>query len=534
MRSPWRLPTRGRSGWWPLVLVFVAGTLLHGAALAQPTPLRGGTLVVGIEQLPGHLNPAITTDGAVHAVADSIFSGLIRLDDQATPLPDLAVGWEVSPDARTYTFHLREGVRWHDGTPFTAADVKFTFEHALLLYHARTRGGLEALLDGIETPDEHTVTFRFRQPYAALLQRLDGTEAPILPQHVYGQVPDLQRAPQNLHPIGTGPFRFVEYVADDRVVLERFADYFQPGLPYLDRLVFRAIPDANTRLLALERGEIDVVTGVPGSELERLASDPELAVQTTNSGPGGGFCVMTVAFNLQRSQFQDVRVRQALAHAVDRGQLLEQVLFGNGQVATGPISSKLVSVYSDDVPIAGYDPELSETLLDEAGYPRGADGVRFDATFLHFPTFAKYGEVLRQQLASVGVRLELVALDRAAFVTRVFEHREFDTAIISYCNNTDPSIGVARTVVSSNIGNVPFSNAAAYANPEIDLLFQQASEEADPGTRAELYRRAQRILVVDAPYLWLVETRMATAYRAQVRGLEPWRGALAERAWLDR
>lgn len=534
MRCPWHLPRPGRSMWLQLALALGVCTLPYGVALAQSAPQRGGTLVVGIEQLPGHLNPAITTDGAVHAVADSIFSGLVRLDDRAAPLPDLAIRWEVSPDARTYTFHLREGVLWHDGAPFTAADVKFTFEHALLLYHARTRGGLEALLDAIDTPDEHTVVFRFRQPYAALLQRLDVTEAPILPQHVYARVPDLQQAPENLHPVGTGPFRFVDYVPDDMVVLERFAGYFQPELPYLDRLVFRAIPDANTRLLALERGEIDVVTGVPGSELERLASDPELGVQTTNSGPGGGFCVMTLAFNLQRSRFQDVQVRQALAHAVDRGQLLEQVLFGNGQVATGPISSQLASAYSDDVPIAAYDPELSETLLDQAGYPRGADGVRFEATFLHFPTFAKYGEVLRQQFARVGVRLELVALDRSAFVTRVFERRDFDTAIISYCNNTDPSIGVARTVVSSNIGNVPFSNAAAYANPEIDLLFGQAAEQADPTARAALYRRAQQILVADAPYLWLVETRMATAYRAQVRGLEPWRGALAERAWLAR
>jgi len=527
-----------------VLLPLVALALLGAPALAQDAlgnenpgheaPKRGGTLVIGIGQNPGHLNPAISTGSEVHAVADSLFNGLVGLDDQANPYPDLARAWEVSDDARRYTFHLHAGVRWHDGEPFTSADVAFTFQQVLLRYHARTRTGLAGRLERIETPDDLTVTFVFREPYAPFLQQLNVTEAPILPRHVYASVADVQNAPENLAPVGTGPYRFVEYVVDDRVVLARNDDYFKPGLPYLDRLVFRVIPDANTRLLALERGEVDFIGGLPAGELDRVDALPEVTVFTPNSGSGGGFCVMTMSFNLERERFADLRVRQAFAHAIDRQQVLDQVLFGRGRVASGPIHSQLAFAYSDDVRAYPFDPALAESLLDEAGHPRGADGTRFAATFLHFPAFAKYGEVLRQNLAQVGVQLELVALDRAAFISRVFEQRDFDTNVISYCNNSDPAIGVARVYVSSNIGNIPFSNAAAYVNPEVDRLFAEAASQADVAERGRLYAEVQRLLVDELPVLWLVETQFSAAGRAEVRGLAPWSGSPAEAAWIAR
>jgi peptide/nickel transport system substrate-binding protein len=503
------------------------------AAAASSSPVAGGTLIVGIGQNPAHLNPGISTGSDVHAVADSMFNGLVALDDNAVPSPELAERWEVSSDARVYTFHLRRDVRWHDDVPLTSDDVRFSFERVLLEYHARTRGALAGALAGIDTPDDHTVVFRFHEPYAALLQQLNVTEAPILPRHVY-EVDDLTNAAVNLRPVGSGPFRFVEYVIDDRVVLERNPDYFRADLPYLDRLVFRVIPDDNTRLLALERGEVDYVGGVPAGEIERVEALPELTLHSVDSGAGGGFCVMTMAFNLERGAFTDTRVRTAFAHAIDREQLLEQVLFGNGRVATGPIHSGLSAFYTDAVSTYAVDPERAEALLDAAGYPRDANGTRLSATFMHFPAFGRYGEVLRQNLARIGVTLELVPLDRAAFVARVFEQRDFDTAIVSYCNNADPSIGVARVYVSSNIGPIPFSNAAAYRSEDVDRAFASAATLADPAERALHYHEAQRILSAELPYLWLVETRFTAASRAAVQGIEAWKGSPAERAWLAR
>ncbi|MFN2323753.1 MAG: ABC transporter substrate-binding protein, partial [Trueperaceae bacterium] len=515
-----RLPHRALA----LGLALALALALVAGAHAQGDPTPGGTLVIGITTSPGHLNPAISTGSEVHTVADSIFNGLVSLDDQALPRPDLATAWTVNDDATVYTFTLAEGVRWHDGAPFTSADVRFTFEQVLLRYHARTRSGLEGRLAGIDTPDDRTVVFRFTEPYAPLLQQLNVTEAPILPRHVYEGVADVTTAAANLAPIGTGPFRFVAFDADEQVVLERNPDYFKEGLPYLDRLVFRIVPDATTRLLALERGELDFVSGVPASEAERIAASPALTSYAPNSGPGGGFCVMTMTFNLERELLADRAVREALAHAIDRQQLLDQVLYGAGRVATGPIHSGLASFYTDDVAQYPFDPQLAARLLDEAGYPVGADGVRFTFDFLHFPAFAKYGEVLRQNLAAVGVGVELVALDRAAFVTRVFTQRAFDTGVVSYCNNTDPAIGVARVYLSSNIGDIPFSNAGAYANPEVDRLFAEAATLADPGERAERYAAVQQVLTAELPYLWLVETARLSASAALVRGLEPWNG----------
>lgn len=513
-----------------LTFVLLVGMLAHG--LAQDDPVPGGTLVIAAGGDPGHFNPGITTGFEVHSIADSIFNGLVGLDDNANPVPDLAVRWEVSDDARVYTFHLADGVAWHDGEPFTSADVKFTFEEILLQFHSRTKAGLEGILESIETPDDQTVVFTFTEPYAPFLQRLNVTEAPILPRHIYADVEDIQTAAANLSPIGTGPFVFDEYVIDDRVILQRNPEYFKDGLPYVDTVVFRVIPDVNTQLLALEQGEVDYIWRVPGAEIERLQDD-DVRLYSVNSGPGGGFCVMTLTFNLDREIFQDVRVRRAIAHSIDRQQLVEQVIFGQGRAATGPISSQMEFAYSDDVTMYAHDYEEAASLLDQAGYAPGDDGTRLEMNVLHFPGFAKYAEIIRQNLANVGVDVEQIPLDRSAFIPRVFGDRDFDTNIISYCNNTDPTIGVSRMYVSTNIGDIPFSNGAGYVNPEIDELFDEASKTADQDERGEIYAEIQRILTRELPYWWLVETKFTAASGANVHGLKAWSGHLAEEAWLE-
>ena len=177
---------------------------------AQSPPARGGTLVVAIVADPGHLNPAITTNGATHAASELLYNGLLGRTERGEPMPELAESWQVEQGGAVYRFRLRAGVRWHDGAAFTAADVKFTFEEVLLKLHARTRASMGAVLAGIDAPDERTVVFRFKQPYAPLLAQLDATEAPILARHVY-QGSDPQTNPANVTPIGTGPFRFVSY-----------------------------------------------------------------------------------------------------------------------------------------------------------------------------------------------------------------------------------------------------------------------------------------------------------------------------------
>ena len=501
-------------------------------AMAQPTPARGGVAVIVVPADPGHLNPAISTGSHVHAVADSVFNALVELDRNLRPQPDLAQRWTISEGGTVYTFHLAPGVRWHDGMPFSSADVKYTFEEVLLKHHARTKSGLGNMLAAIETPSPDTVVFRLRKPYGALLQLLNVTEAAILPRHLY-QGTDPLTNPVNLRPVGTGPFRFDSYKTDQQIVLTRNPNYFKPGLPYLDRLVIRVIPDDNSQTLALLSGEADYLGSVNPTDVERLRARSDLTTMQTAFGTGGGNCILTLGFNLDRPAMADLRVRQAIALASDRAQMLKDVQFGLGKVPSAPISSGLTWAHAaGSLDRYAMAPQRAIELLESAGLKAGADGVRLTIDVLHFPTFSRIGEVLRLNLAKVGIRVVQKPLDRAAFIEAVFAKRAFDTNIISYCNGADPDSGVRRMYVSDNIGSVPFSNAAAYRNPEVDRLFAQAAQSDNYDERGRTYAAIQRIVAADLPYWWLVETVGTSAWRERYQGFQPWSGQVAERAWM--
>ena len=512
-----------------LAFVFLLGC---AAAVQAQTPSRGGTAVIVVQADPSHLNPAISTGSHVHAVADSLYNALVELDRDLKPQPDLALRWRVSEGGTVYTFTLAPNVKWHDGTPFTSADVKFTFDEVLLKHHARTKAGIGAVIASIDAPAPDTVVFRLRKPYGALLQLLNVTEAPILPRHLY-QGSDPLTSPANLKGVGTGPFKLESYRTDQQVAMVRNPDYFKPGLPYLDRLVFRIVPDANAQTLALLAGEADYLGLVNASDVDRLRARSDLTLAQTAFGTGGGNCINTLGFNLDRKALADLRVRQAIAHAIDREQILRDVQFGLGKVPGAPISSGLTWAHAPGT-LARYTPSLPRAaeLLDAAGLPPGADGVRLTLELLHFPTFNRVGEVIRQNLAKIGIRIVQRPLDRAAFVDAVFTQRAFDLNIISYCNGADPDSGVRRMYMSNNIGSVPFSNAAAYRNPEVDRLFALAAETVNLDERSRHYAEVQKIVAADLPYWWLSETVVTTAWRSRTQGWQPWSGQIAERAWM--
>ncbi len=510
-------------------------------------PTRGGSLVVALTEDPGQLNPAVTTSGATHAAAELLYNGLLSVDDEGNPVPELAADLpEIEGDGEVYTFELRDDVTWHDGEPFTSEDVKFSFEEVLLNFHARTAASMGPALDAIETPDDNTVVFRFKRPYAPLLQQLDVTEAPIIPMHVY-EDGDPTTNPANSEPVGTGPFRFASYDEGSEIRYERNPDYFKEDLPYFDDVVLRIIPDPATQLLALENGEVDWLSGVPGPDLERITTDPALETAETTWNPGGSNCIMTMSFNLERPIFGDQRVREAIAHAIDQQQFLDQVLFGQGAVAEAPISSGIPWAHSEEVELPQFDLDEAERLLDDAGWTRQGDGPRVaqdvegvsDGTelafdFLHFPNFSKYGELVRAQLRETGIEVTQRPLEPEAFAPAVFEDRDFDTNVISYCNSTDPELGVRRMYDSSQIGPGPFSNSSAYSNPEVDRLFDEAVEEIELSTRGEIYSEIQDVVADDLPYFWLVETISTRAYSADCTGFKFNNGLFAEAAYCER
>jgi peptide/nickel transport system substrate-binding protein len=255
---------------------------------------------------------------------------------------------------------------------------------------------------------------------------------------------------------------------------------------------------------------------------------------TTPAGPGGAFCIDTLIFNLRKPPFRAQEVRQAFAHAINREQILAQVRFGRGRVATGPIASMLAWAYAPQVPRYAYDVAQAVELLDRGGYPAAPTGPRLRVVFVHASPFAKTAEVIRENLGRLGVEVDLQTLEVNAANERIFIKQNFDLAIGSYCNGPDPEIGVTRAYVSSNIKPIPFANGAAYQNPQTDALFHRAARTIDLAERAQLYAQIQDILVREVPYWWLIETEGTRAYRKGIHGLRLWAGDLLEQAWIER
>jgi peptide/nickel transport system substrate-binding protein len=491
---------------------------LCGAA-AGDGPEHGGTVVVAVSSDPGGLNPAITTQGGLQLICGSIFSGLVAQDFDLNPVPDLAQSWEVSPDGRVYTFHLDPDATFHDGAPVTSEDVKFTFEELLMKYHSRTRTSIGDKLARITTPDPHTVTFEFTRPYAAFLQLIDVTNSPVMPKHLFEGTDPLTNR-HNSAPIGSGPFKLQEWVKGDHVALIRNENYFKKGKPYLDRVVFKVMPSSATAAIAFENGEADFFLNPSPLDTVRFKSNPDVVV--TDKGRQGYATVETLVPNLNRAPLSDLKVRQALAHTIDKDYIVEKIFFGLNPVATGPISRLLGWAYNPNVVKYEHDVALANHILDEAGHKRGPDGIRFHLKLSYASGWMKVAEALRDQLKESGIALDMELMEFSSMVDTVYIKKDFDLSFSSFENGPDPDIGVKRTVVSTNIGPIPFSNGAGYRNQRIDQLFELASSEVNREKRAAYYFEAQNILVKDLPYFWLYEPRLGAAYNAALQGMYTW------------
>ncbi len=504
-----------------VVLSLVAAACSGGSkAPSQATggdePRYGGTLVVASAD-PGALNPAITTSGITHPVTGQIFNGLVRLDRDFKPQPDLAKSWDVSDDLKTYTFYLEEGVTWHDGQPFTAADVKFSFEQVLVQFSQRTRAALGPVLASIVTPDPNTVVFNLKQPYAPLLELLDEDNGAILPKHLYEGTDPLTN-PANAKPVGTGPFMFESEQKGAQITLVRNPNYFKEGHPYLDQVVFRIIPSPPQSLQALQTGEVNLILFPIPPLVDQLRKMPDVVV--TEDGREGFARVIRLIPNLRRKPFDDVRVRQAMAYAVDRDFIAKTVYAGLFQPATGPISRGLEWAYTDDVQKYPRDLDKARALLDDAGLKPGPDGVRLRSSFIFDQSFASAADLLKQQLGEVGIVLDLQVMDFNAWVKKLYIDWDFDLGYSQLTDPPDPDFGAKSVFTCANIVKVPFVNGEGYCNPKVDDLFTRAATETDRQARAELYKEAQQVIVEEQPQIFLVDGIGPWAYSSRFQGFE--------------
>lgn len=481
----------------------------------------GDTFVVGVGSDPQSLNGSISNNFFDKIIASNIYSMLIRLDYNMNPVSDLAENWSISEDGLTYTFNLRLGVKWHDGAPFTSADVKFTIEKVILELHPRS-GTYSEIIDSVNTPDENTVVIHLKKPFGAFMNAL-GYDFFILPKHLYENT-DIKNSSYNNEPVGTGPFIFEEWSRGDHITLTRNPDYFQDGLPYLDRLIFKIIPDASSRVLALESGEIDYLSyqNLPSSAVPSLREVPDIVI--TNKGFESLGTILMLTLNNETPELQDVRVRKAIAMAIDRDYINQHADYGLGVPATSPFASTSWA-YEPGVTKYAYDLEQAAALLDEAGYTPGPDGARMTLRLTcdaNVELNRKTGDIVKANLAQVGIKVDYEPVERGVMLDRVYIKRDFDMQIHGFSTGADPAIDIARLYISTNIRPVNFTNGSAYSNPLVDELFTKGAEAIDSEERAAYYREAQRILTDELPVIWLLEQGIVGAYNARFHNVHSW------------
>jgi peptide/nickel transport system substrate-binding protein len=443
----------------------------------------------------------------------------VYYDKDLNPQPELAESWELSADGRRIVFHLRQGVKWHDGKPFTAADVKWSLENVWKTIHPRNKTLFENVLE-VETPDAHTVILNLSTPSLPILSVINGVGSVILPKHLY-EGTDILNNPHNNSPVGTGAFVFKEWKRGEYVLLEKNPDYWDKGRPYLDRIIFRIMPDASSRAAALEKGEAQYApyNPVPFREVGRLAQLPGLKVETR--GYEWLSPLMYLDFNVENKYLKDARVRRGIAHALDLNALTRVVWFGYGKPAISPVPSSLPAFFDADVPKYAFDLKKAEALLDEAGFKRGANGVRFTLGHDFLPygdDYRRTGEFIKQSLKRVGIEVDIRSQDSAAFIKRIYADRDFDTSI-SYNNAfPDPQIGVVRAFWSGWLGTgTAWTNGSGYRNKEVDDLINAAAVEGNPQKRIEILKRFQQIVLTDLPTLPLLEIHFFTVYSSDLQ-----------------
>jgi peptide/nickel transport system substrate-binding protein len=500
----------------------LATAALLASTVAMPSwaePQSGHTLTAVVNPDPAFLVSAHNPVGGVLQVSSKMFEGLLTYDLDMKLQPALAESWEVAPDGLSVTFHLRAGVTWHDGQPFTSEDVAFTAMKIWKELHPRNRVNM-AKVTAVETPDPLTAIFKLSEPVPFLMSVMNGGESQVVPKHIY----DGEDVAKNLvekSPIGTGPFKLKEWRKGEAIILERNDGYWQEGKPYLDGIVFRVIPDEAARATAFETGEVEYGSFTPVSPCtaQRLAELPNVDVETKGYDFFGTIFMFEI--NLRDETLAKKPVRQALAHAIDRDFILENVWCGFGTPTTGPVPPDLTEFYTADVPTYGFDPAKAEELLDAAGFPRGENGIRFTMTHdpLPFgPNFVRTAEVVKQNLAEVGIEVEIRTQDTPTYLKRVYTEYDFDLTSTTLSALPDPTLGVQRLYWSKNIvEGVPFSNGTGYSNPEMDRILEAAQTEPDKAKRVELFHGMQKLAQEDLPIIDLFVMKQATIYDVRLK-----------------
>ena len=484
-----------------LATVTLLASLLSCSHQADPN-----TLVMLIESSPTNLDPRIGVDAQSERIDNLIFDDLLSRGDNFDVAPGLAERWEI-PDPLTYVFHLHHGVRFHDGRPLTARDVKWTFDSLLTGKIRSAKTSTYRFVDRIDAPDDFTVLFHMKEPDAALLWNISDGAIGIVP---YGSGSEIAN-----HPIGSGPFKFVSAETDKEVLIERNDDYWGEQAK-LARVRFAIVPDTTTEALELRKGTGDLsINSLTPDTVLTLEREPFLAVERA---PGTE--IQYLGFNLRDPILQDVRVRQAIAYALDRQPMIEYLWRGQAQPARSVLPPQSWA-YNGNVPPYDHDPEKARQLLDAAGYPP-LNGVRFHITMKTSTVESTrlMVAVMQQQLREVGIALDIRSFESATFLADVV-HGAFQLYGLRWVGgNQDPDIFY---VFHSSRFPPNGANRGHYSNAKVDGLIDQARREIDSNVRKPIYAEVQQILAEELPYidLWYLDNVIVHNKRVRNVRLNP-------------
>ena len=496
-------------------LAALAATVAAGAAtaVAADTPKKGGTLVLVSSQVPRHFNPAVQSGIATMAPGAHIFATLVRADADWKIHPYLAKSWTTSADGKSVTFKLRTDAKFHDGKPITSADVKFSIETQKANHPFKTSLGA---VTGVETPDAHTVVVKLKHPHPALTLAMSTSIVPIIPKHVYGDGQNPKAHPRNIkNVVGSGAYILKEYKRAQYILLERNPNYFLKGRPYMDRIIYRIIRDSSSRIIAMEQGDGHMYAFMSEvAAIARLKKGDKLVV--TDKGYAGIGPNTWLAFNTKEGPTADVRVRRAIAYAIDRKFITGQLHRGVSTPSTGPIVPGS-PFYTREVETYDVNLKKAEALLEEAGHKKKADGTRLELTIDYLPAVPdvqqRIAEYARGQLKKVGIKVTVRnSPDFPTWAKRI-SNWQFNMTMDLPFNWGDPVIGVHRSYLCNNIKKgVIWSNTQQYCNPEVDKILEAAGQETDPAKRRALYVKFQQILADDLPVYWISVLPYHTAY----------------------
>ncbi len=488
--------THGRS-------VLVVSILLGlSPPLPAQEPATGDAIVVGSIGDASRLLPLLASDSASGDIVGLVYNGLVKYDKDLNLVGDLAERWEISADNRTITFHLRPGVRWHDGAPCTAEDVRFTYQKLIDPAVRTPYAGDYELIESAEVLDALTIQFRYREPFAPALESWG---MGILPKHLLASE-DLNTTRYLRDPVGTGPYRFRRWRTGELIELRAFADYFEHR-PYLDRYLYRIIPDQATLFLELLVGAVDW-TGLTPLQYSRQTDTAYLRTRYQKFRyPSFGFAYL--GYNLSDARFADVRVRRALTLAVDHAAIVDGVLYGLGAPATGPYPQASWA-YNPDVAPATRDVAAAKRLLAEAGWAetdgdgwldRGGEPFRFTLiTNQGNEVRRQVAELVQRHLREVGVDVQIKIMEWSTFVHEFIDKRRFEAVLLGWSLSRDPDL---YNLFHSSKTKEGEYNFVGYANPRVDELLVAGRQTFDREARRRIYHEVHRILAEDQPYTFL-------------------------------